>query len=101
VLYAPLARYPSVFRDVTLLVERNVSLAEMLDAVREQHVESCRDAKFVGVYEGEGVPEDKRSVTLRLEYRADDRTLRDEEVEAAHTQILKALETKFNAQQRS
>jgi phenylalanyl-tRNA synthetase beta chain len=101
VLYSPLARYPSVFRDVTLLVRRGVSLTELLDAVREQRVESCRDAKLVGVYEGAGVPEEKRSMTLRLEYRADDRTLRDEEVEVAHAQILQALEAKFNAQQRS
>lgn len=101
VLYSPLARYPSVFRDVTLLVGRKVSLTELLDAVRDERVESCRDAKLVGVYEGAGVPEDKRSMTLRLEYRADDRTLRDEEVEAAHAQILQALEAKLNAQQRS
>jgi phenylalanyl-tRNA synthetase beta chain len=101
VLYSPLARYPSVFRDVTLLVGRNVSLTELLDAVRDERVESCREAKLVGVYEGAGVPEDQRSITLRLEYRADDRTLRDEEVEAAHAQILHALEAKFNAQQRS
>jgi phenylalanyl-tRNA synthetase beta chain len=46
------------------------------------------------------MPEGKRSVTLRIEYRADDRTLRDEEVDAMHAGVVAALEQKFGAQQR-
>jgi phenylalanyl-tRNA synthetase beta chain len=41
------------------------------------------------------VPEGKRSVTLRLEYRADGRTLRDEEVEAQHARVVGALESRL------
>ena len=48
--------------------------------------------------EGERAPEGKRSVTLRLEYRADGRTLRDEEVEAQHARVVRALEAQFGAQ---
>ncbi len=100
VLYTPLARYPSVSRDVSLLVARRTGFAELLEAVSEQNVEFCRDAKLVGVYEGANLPEGKRSVTLRLEYRADEQTLRDEEVDEMHKRIVGALEEKFNAQQR-
>ena len=52
------------------------------------------------MYEGEKLPEGKRSLTLRLEYRAPDRTLRDEEVDALHAQIVGALTRQFGAQQR-
>jgi phenylalanyl-tRNA synthetase beta chain len=100
VLYKPLARYPSIVRDVSLLIERDVTLSELLGAVSEQELEYCREAKLVGVYEGEGVPEGKRSVTLRLEYRAEERTLRDEEVDELHARIVGALEEKFGAQLR-
>jgi phenylalanyl-tRNA synthetase beta chain len=100
VLYTPLARHPSVVRDVSLLVGRRVSLAEMLDAVAAERLENFRDAKLVDVYEGANLPEGKRSVTLRIEYRADDRTLRDEEVDAMHARLVELLETKFGAQQR-
>jgi phenylalanyl-tRNA synthetase beta chain len=100
VLYTPLARYPSVVRDVSLLVGRRATLAEMLDRIRDERLEHCRDAKLVDVYEGAPLPEGKRSVTLRLEYRASERTLRDEEVEEMHARIVQALEDKFGAQQR-
>jgi phenylalanyl-tRNA synthetase beta chain len=100
VLYAPLSRYPSIGRDVSLLVGRRVTLAEMLERVRVENVEHCRDARLVDVYEGANLPEGKRSVTLRMEYRSDERTLRDEEVDEMHTRLVRALEEEFGAQQR-
>ncbi|HEX8844574.1 MAG TPA: phenylalanine--tRNA ligase subunit beta [Pyrinomonadaceae bacterium] len=100
VLYTPLARHPSIMRDVSLLVGRSVTLAEMLDAIPAQDLENYRDAKLVDVYEGANLPEGKRSVTLRVEYRAEGRTLRDEEVDALHARLVQTLEERFGAQQR-
>jgi phenylalanyl-tRNA synthetase beta chain len=100
VLYRLLPRYPSVVRDVSLLVERRVTLAEMLRGVEDQNLEYARRAQLVGVYEGAGVPQGKRSVTLRIEYRADERTLRDEEVDETHARLVAALEEKFGAKLR-
>jgi phenylalanyl-tRNA synthetase beta chain len=100
VLYAPLARYPSVVRDVSLLVGRRVTLGEMLEHVRAEGPANCRDAKLVDVYEGSSLPEGKRSVTLRIEYRSDERTLRDDEVDEMHTRLVQSLADKFGAQQR-
>src|SRR5437016_15918 len=84
VLYSPLPRFPSILRDVSLLLDRKISVGELLRAVHDQEVKHFVGAKFVGTYEGEGIPEGKRSVTLRFEYRSDDRTLRDEEVNKGH-----------------
>lgn len=98
VRYAPLARYPSVMRDASLVADRRVTFAELRRAVVELNLEQVRRVMLVYVYEGERVPEGQRSVTLRLEYRADDRTLRDEEVDELHNRIVKALEEKFGAQ---
>ena len=60
----------------------------------------CRGVALVDVYEGANLPEGKRSLTLRVEYRADDRTLRDEEVDAMHARVVAALEGEFGAQLR-
>lgn len=100
VLYSPLPRFPSVVRDVSLLLERKVPVASLLNAVADQKVKDCRAAQLVGVFEGENIPEGKRSVTLRMEYRANDRTLRDTEVDEMHWGIVKALEAKFSAEVR-
>lgn len=100
VLYSPLPRFPSIVRDVSLLVERQVTVAALLRAVQEQKVEQLVGAKFVGTYEGEGIPDSKRSVTLRIEYRANDRTLRDEDVDEIHWSLVKSLQQQFSAQVR-
>ena len=100
VLYSPLPRFPSIVRDVSLLVERKVTVNELLRAVQDQEVEHFVGGRFVGAYEGEGIPDNKRSVTLRLEYRAAARTLRDEEVDELHWPLVKALQEKFGAEVR-
>ncbi len=74
--------------------------AEIQKAIAEQNFELCRKIDFIDVYEGQGVSEDARSVTIRLEYRSDERTLLDEEVDSIHQQILQSLETNLNAKQR-
>ncbi|HEY0321849.1 MAG TPA: phenylalanine--tRNA ligase subunit beta [Pyrinomonadaceae bacterium] len=99
-LYTPLARFPSVVRDVSLLLNRRTTLSEMLEAIRELSLENLRNAQLVDVYEGANLPEGKRSVTLRLEYRANERTLRDEEADEMHTRVVQKLAEKFDAEQR-
>lgn len=98
--YSPLPRYPSVVRDISLLVNRSVALDEIFAAVNKQQVTDCRSVKLVGTFEGGNIPPSKRSVTLRLEYRSDERTLRDEEVEAYHSRLTAALLDTFAAEQR-
>ncbi|HET9789606.1 MAG TPA: hypothetical protein VFP47_20900, partial [Pyrinomonadaceae bacterium] len=98
--YSPLPRYPSVVRDLSLLVNRKVALEEIFNAVNEQGVADCRSVKLVGTFEGGNIPSSKRSVTLRLEYRSDERTLRDEEVEEHHSRLTSSLLERFAAEQR-
>ena len=99
VQYRPLPRYPSVVRDLSLLVSRGVSFGEILRAVSDRGVADCRDAKLLGTYEGANIPQDRRSVTMRVEYRSDERTLRDEEVEERHADLTASLVQKFGAEQ--
>jgi len=98
--YRPLARYPSVVRDISLLLDRNIQLEEILRAVDEQAVTDCRGAKLVGVYEGVNIPSDKRSITVRIEYRSEECTLKDQEVEERHAQLTSSLLRNFSAEQR-
>ena len=98
--YSPLPRYPSVTRDISLLVNRNVALEDIFNAVNNQRVADCRSVKLVGTFEGGSIQSSKRSVTLRLEYRSDERTLRDEEVEERHSRLTRSLLEAFAAEQR-
>ena len=100
VLYSQLSRFPSIVRDVSLLVDRQITLGTIMQAIGEERPAQFVKAEFVGTYEGEGIADDKRSITLRLEYRAEDRTLRDDEVDEIHWQVVEALKKKFNAEVR-
>jgi phenylalanyl-tRNA synthetase beta chain len=100
VFYSPLPRFPSIVRDVSLLVDRHVTVAELLRAARDAKAEHFIGAHFVGTYEGEGISDNKRSVTLRFEYRAEDRTLRDEEVDEIHWRLVETIKAKFSAEVR-
>ena len=101
VRYAPLPRFPSVVRDASLLVSRRVTFDELRRAVTGLGIETLRGASLYDVYEGANLPEGKRSITLRVEYRADERTLRDEEVDEAHARVVRLLEESFGAQLRA
>jgi len=98
--YKPLPVYPSIVRDVSLIIERNVNFAEIKKAIETENFELLRTVEFVDVYEGKGIADNERSITIRFEYRSDERTLLDEEVEKIHASILQNLETKLGVKQR-
>jgi phenylalanyl-tRNA synthetase beta chain len=100
VLYHPLPVFPSIVRDVSLLVKRDVSFSKIRQAIESQGYELLKKVEFVDLYEGKGMADDERSLTLRFEYRNDERTLRDEEVDEIHKQILGNLESATGAKQR-
>jgi phenylalanyl-tRNA synthetase beta chain len=98
--YKPLPRYPSVQRDISLLLDRSVQFNDLLVGITDEEISECRQVVLVGTYEGANIPADKRSITLRLEYRSDERTLTDEEVEERHAKLTSSLLEKFSAEQR-
>jgi len=90
-VYTSLPVYPSVTRDVSLAVKKGTTFGEIRNAIEVQGFELCRSVSFVDVFEGKGLPDDVRAVTVRLEYRSDERTLTEEEVDRIHSEILRNL----------
>ena len=99
--YSSLARFPAITRDVSLLVKRNVTFRDIRQAIVEQAFELCRSVSFVDVYEGKGLDHDQRSVTIRLEYRSNEGTLIEQEVETLHKLIIASVEQKLGVKQRT
>jgi phenylalanyl-tRNA synthetase beta chain len=100
VRYSPIARYPSVVRDSSFVVSRSTSFDDVKQAIASNAPELCRNAVFVAVYEGTNLPQGKKSLTLRFEYRADDRTLTDNEVDALHEELVGKLRAILDADLR-
>ena len=100
ITYRPLVKYPAIIRDVSLLAKRDITFADIKDAITDQKFELCRSVEFVDIYEGKGLAEGERSLTIRLEYRSDERTLVEDEVETMHKEIVSQIEQKLGVNQR-
>jgi phenylalanyl-tRNA synthetase beta chain len=100
VFYKPLSKFPAKWIDVSLLVKRTTSFSEIEQLIASQDFNICEGVKFVDVYEGKGVADDERSITIRFSYRSLERTLTEAEFEETHQKILSILAEKLNAQQR-
>ena len=98
--YRPLAKFPGVSRDVSFVVDRKTTFSDIRDAVVQQNYELCTNVVFVDIYEGKGLAEDERSITIRLEYRSDERTLIEAEVESLHSEIISQTEQKLGIKTR-
>ncbi len=96
VAYQPLPVYQEVERDVSLIVNKRISAAEVGAVIREAAPAQLESLTVFDVYEGEKIPEDTRSIAWRLRFRSPDRTLTDEEVDAAMNKITSALQEKLN-----
>jgi len=89
--FRDVASFPSVRQDIAVVVSAEVSAADVVERVRGGGGELLASAAVFDVYEGEQAGEGNRSLALRLEFRAPDRTLTDEEVLARREAIEAAL----------
>ncbi len=89
--YSPLGRFPAITRDVSLIGSRGTSWAVIKATIEQMGYGLCRSVELVDTFEGKGMADDERSVTLRLEYRSDERTLTDDDINDVHGAILKQL----------
>jgi phenylalanyl-tRNA synthetase beta chain len=93
--------YPAADRDIAFFAPVKVSVAEIERATQKAAGTLLESVQLFDEYQGESVPEGKRSLAFRLVYRASDRTLVDEEVESVHQKVREALVEKFGVSLRS
>lgn len=86
--YREAPRFPSVERDVALVVEDSIRSGSILEAILGQHHPLVESARLFDEYRGAGIPAGRKSLAYSISYRAADRTLTDQEVNAAHEDIL-------------
>jgi phenylalanyl-tRNA synthetase beta chain len=87
--YEDVTTFPAVYQDLAVVVPAEVPASEVRAAVMAGGGELLRAAEVFDLYEGEQLGEDRKSLALNLEFRADDRTLTDEEV-AERREAIKA-----------
>ncbi len=98
--YKPMPKYPAVTRDLSLLIDDGVWAVDITNVISKNGGNILDNIKLFDVYKGKQIPENKRSMAYSITFRADDRTLTDDEINPVMDKIITALESELHAQLR-
>ena len=99
--FHPYSAYPATDRDIAFFASIQISVADFERAIAQSAGEMLESVELFDEYRGANVPPEQRSLAFRLVYRAQNRTLTDEEVEPVHQKVRESLLEKFNVNLRS
>jgi phenylalanyl-tRNA synthetase beta chain len=97
----PLPRFPGVRRDLTVVIRGKIAGQDVVQVIRDEGGYTLREISMVSEYQGPQLGAGVRSLSFRLQYQADDRTLTNEEVSAVQQRIIDGLKQRFGAEVRS
>lgn len=96
-----LSKFPEVTRDLAVLIDEDVTGAQILENVRESAGSLLVDLRIFDVYQGDALEKSKKSVALGLTLQHPSRTLSDEDINVIIDSCVNGLEAKFNAKLRN
>ncbi len=95
-----LPKFPSVTRDIAVIVDNDLPVGNIVKIIAEKKIDIIEECKLFDIYQGEQVEEGKKSIAYSITFRANDKTLTDDDVNPIIDSILKDLEKKAGAQLR-
>ena len=93
---AALPRFPSVERDLALVVPRALIWKDIQDSLQKIRIKTLRDIKVFDIFESDKLGTDKKSIAMNLVFSDPDKTLTDKEIETEMQLIIKTLEKEFD-----
>jgi phenylalanyl-tRNA synthetase beta chain len=100
VQYSEIPRYPSVDRDLALLVNTGTTWQQMADVTTKARVPQLQKVQLFDVFESEKLGPGKQSMALSLRFQDNEKTMTDTEIDAAMQKIAGLLEQELNAEVR-
>lgn len=97
---SPISRFPSVSRDLALVVDKEVVSKDLIKVIKITGKGLVSEAQIFDVYEGENLGENKKSVAISVTYSSDDHTLTDKEISEMENRIKFELTKQFRAELR-
>jgi phenylalanyl-tRNA synthetase beta chain len=93
----PIPKFPSIVRDLSIIVGRDVESMRILENVKHMGEELIEDIHLFDVFEGDPVPPGRKSLSLRITYRSLEETLQDETATRIHKAVAERLMKAFDA----
>ncbi len=98
--FKPLPQFPAIGRDLAMIVPEATTHDAVLQVVRQTKPANLETVELFDVFRGKHVPAGEKSLAYAFTYRAADRTLKDEEVTAAHARLVEAFKLSLKASLR-
>jgi phenylalanyl-tRNA synthetase beta chain len=99
-VYKQLPKFPGISRDLAVTTESQVTVADIIKTAKSAGGKYLRDVKMFDVYTGDKLGEGLKSVAISLSFRADDKTLSDDDIKKDIDSIISKLESKLGAKLR-
>jgi phenylalanyl-tRNA synthetase beta chain len=95
-IYQPPSQYPAAVRDLAILVNSGDKVGDVMKLIDDAGGELVQDVDLFDMYEGEGIPKDKKNLAFHIIYQSYEKTLKDEEVNKIQKNIIKKIEENNN-----
>ena len=99
--YQEVSKFLGVRRDIAVIVDANIQVHNMIQAVKTANIPLLQHIQLFDVYQGKGIAENKKSLAFLVLIQDTHKTLVDTEAEAAMAELLKILENQFGAELRN
>jgi phenylalanyl-tRNA synthetase beta chain len=100
VSYTPLPKYPEVRRDLALLLDKEVKYSQIKELALRTDRQILRNLNLFDVYEGENLPEGKKSYAISFILRDDEKTLTDKQIDKTMNRLASVYERELGAKIR-
>lgn len=95
--FSPLSKFPSIRRDIAILVKENVTSSQIIDLIGQTAKHWLNNIVIFDIYRGKGIEPGYKSVAIGFSLQRSDRTFKDSEINKTLEKIISALKNKLNA----
>ncbi len=89
--FKPIAKYPAVTRDISMLVKKEILAGQIEEVIRKRGGKLLENYRLFDIYEGEQIKEGFKSIAYSISFRSEEKTLEEKEVSSAMKKILNGL----------
>lgn len=86
--FTPFARFPAVYRDISIVVRRDIESLAIEEIIKEEGKDLVESVEIFDLYEGKGISQNEKALGFRICYRSTERTLEGDEVNSLHERII-------------
>jgi phenylalanyl-tRNA synthetase beta chain len=89
--FSPFTKFPAVYRDISIIVKRQLESAQIVDIIKRQGGELVESVQIFDVYEGQGIDPTEKAMAFRICYRSEHGTLDGEEINRLHESVIESI----------